>query len=129
MSTGEAIGRLQNVLRDTDTFRLDDYFTIGETFLDYVQTIKPTRIVLPSPKNNHYIFYQYGSEYSNKITRPLNTNLFIESPKTFKDAFERFTDFLSDLKRYQEKVNSLSNTRTYLESNEINKVIYTVQLC
>ena len=121
------IENLQNVIRDTSTFTLSTYFDISKTFLDYIQNTKITRIVSPSPRNNHYIFYQYGNEHSNKITRPLNTRLFIESPEVFKAVFERFVDFLSDLKSYQEKVSDLASTRAYVESKEINKVIYTMQ--
>ncbi len=127
MTENTVIEHLQNVIKDTNTFRLDNYFDISKTFLDYVQTARPTRIVSPSPRNKHYIFYQYGDEHGNKITRPLNTHLFIESSEVFTEAFERFIDFLSDLKLHQERVNDLPKTRSYLEAHEINKVIYTMQ--
>jgi hypothetical protein len=123
MTVEEVIGQLQNIIKDNNTFKLNDYCDISTMFLDYVQTVKPTRIVSPFPRNRHYIFYQYGSEYNHKITRPLNTN----SPEAFKQAFERFVDFLSDLKRYQEKINNLPHTSAYLASKEIDKVIYTMQ--
>jgi hypothetical protein len=118
---------LQNEIKNKTTFNLYDYFDISRAFLEYIQTAKPTRIVSPSPKNNHYVFYQYSDEYNNKITRPLNTNLFVESPSAFKVIFERFISFLSDLKRYQDEVNNLPLLRAYLETKEINKVIYTMQ--
>lgn len=127
MTAKATIDGLQNAIRETTTFRIETYFNIGKTFLDYVQDTKPTRIVSPSPRNNHYVFYQYGSEHGYKITRPLNTHLFIESPEVFKAAFERFVDFLADLKRHQEKVNDLASTGAYLETKEINKVVYTMQ--
>jgi hypothetical protein len=127
MTAIESIARLQKVIRETNTFTLNEYYHITKTFLDYLQAVKPTRIVSPSSRNRHYIFYQYGVEYNNKITRPLNSNLFIESPEAFKATFERFVDFLADLKRLQEKVNDRDGTRLYLEANEINKVIYTMQ--
>lgn len=118
---------LQNEIRNKNTFKLSDYYDISKTFLEYLQATSLTRIVSPSPRNNHYIFYQYGSENNNKITRPLNTHLFIESPDNFKESFERFIDFLSDLKRHQEKITELPRIRSYLEAREINKVIYTMQ--
>src|SRR5579864_8709856 len=98
MTAKATIEGLQDAIQEITTFRLGNYFAIGKTFLDYIQDTKPTRIVSPSPRNNHYIFYQYGSEQSYKITRPLNTHLFIESPEVLKAAFERFVDFLADLK-------------------------------
>jgi len=127
MTKEEVIGQLQSTIKNKNTFKLDDYFNISTAFLDYIQAVKPTRIVSPFPRNRHYIFYQYGSEYNHKITRPLNTNLFFESQEDFKQAFERFVDFLSDLKRYQEKINDLPHTSAYLASKEIDKVIYTMQ--
>lgn len=127
MTAKATIEGLQDAIKETPTFRLENYFDIGKIFLDYIQDTKLTRIVSPSSKNHHYIFYQYGSEHGHKITRPLNTHLFIESPEVFKTTFERFVDFLSDLKRYQEKVNDLASTRAYLEAKNINKVVYTMQ--
>ncbi len=58
-----------------------------------------TRIVSPSQQS--YIFYQYDEAHGYRITRPLNANLFIESPDDFSTAFERFVEFLGDLKKYQ----------------------------
>lgn len=121
------IADLQKEIKSKNTFKISDYYDISKKFLDYLQTTKPTRIISPSLRNNHYIFYQYGSENNNKITRPLNTNLFIESPDIFKNLFERFVDFLSDLKRHQERVAELPKISSYLEDKEINKVIYTMQ--
>jgi hypothetical protein len=62
-----------------------------------------------------------------RITRPLNINLFFESADDFKAAFERFIAFLADLKRFQETVIDQDTKRGYLDSNEINKVVYTIQ--
>jgi hypothetical protein len=76
MTAKAAIEGLQNAIQETTTFRLENYFDIGKTFLEYIQNTKPTRIVSPAQRNNHYIFYQYGSEHGHKITRPLNTHLF-----------------------------------------------------
>jgi hypothetical protein len=127
MTVPDTIAGLQELIQTKKTFSFEDYFQIGSTFLDYLQSTQLTRIVSPVLRNRHYIFYQYGSEYDNKITRPLNTNLFIESPEIFKESFARFIDFLSDLKRYQEGVNNLPHTASYIQSNEINKIIYTMQ--
>src|SRR5215472_391796 len=127
MMAKATIEGLQDAIQETTTFRLENYFDIGKTFLEYIQNAQPTRIVSPSSRNNHYIFYQYGSEQSYKITRPLNTRLFIESPEVFKATFERFVGFLADLKCHQEKVNNLASTQVYLEAKEINKIVYTMQ--
>lgn len=117
---------LQESVRDRSGFgMLDDYLTICRTFLAFVQKTHPARIVSPSHRN--YIFYQYGEDYGHKITRPLNVDLFIESPTDFKEAFERLVLFLADLRRHQEAAIDRRNNRKYIASKEINKVVYTAQ--
>jgi hypothetical protein len=117
---------LQESVQDKTAFgTLEDYLTIGHAFLAFVTKTYPTRIISPSHPN--YIFYQYDESYGHKITRPLNTELFIESVSDFKDAFERFITFLADLRRYQETTAARGGNRRYVESKEINKVVYTVQ--
>ena len=125
--TANGLSELQKAVQNKASFSLNDYFTLCFDFLTMINTTRPTRIVSPSPQNKHYIFYQYGSAYNDKITRPLNTYLFIESAEDFKLALERFMSFLSDLRLYQEKVTVRSGSQTYIETGEINKVIYTMQ--
>jgi hypothetical protein len=90
-----------------------------------VESDRPTRIV--SPSQEHYIFYQYGKAQRNKITRPLNTRLFFESSDKFSDAFERFVEFLGDLKRLKQAAADGKGKSEYLESGEINRVVYSLQ--
>lgn len=117
---------LQESVQDKSAFRtLDDYLTICHAFLDFVGRTRPTRIV--SPSHSNYIFYQYSEDYGHKITRPLNVDLFIESITDFQAAFERFVLFLVDLRRHQEAGINRRSNRRYVESKEINKVVYTVQ--
>jgi len=117
---------LQESVQDKSAFgTLDNYLTICQAFLSFVGRTHPTRIISPSHPN--YIFYQYSENYGHKITRPLNVDLFIESITDFKDAFERFVLFLADLRRHQEAVINRRSNRRYVESKEINKVVYTVQ--
>lgn len=117
---------LQASVQDKLAFTtMTDYARLGEAFLDFIGRTCPTRII--SPSHNHYVFYQYSLEYSYKITRPLNTNLLFESADTFKPAFERFMAFLDDLKKYQEKAVEQDSIRDYIQSGEINQVVYTAQ--
>lgn len=117
---------LQASVRDNTAFvKIDDYLKITQAFLEYLQSSNPTRIVSPSQK--HYIFYQYSEKDGYKITRPLNSSLYIESPDEFKVAFEKFTIFLSDLKKLQEKIIENSTYKGYINEREIDKVIYTLQ--
>lgn len=122
------LGDLQESLADKTGFtHLADYAKFCLAFLSLVETERPTRIVSPSPANEHYVFYQYGKANRNKITRPLNTRLFFESSRELSAAFDRFIQFLSDLKKCKQAVAGGKSRRQYLESNEINRVIYTLQ--
>jgi hypothetical protein len=63
------LGDLQESLADKSGFtQLADYAKFCSAFLALLEAEKPTRIVSPSPANEHYVFYQYG-----KATRPAAT--------------------------------------------------------
>jgi hypothetical protein len=117
---------LQASVQDKTAFHnLTDYFKLCEAFLLLLKKSQPTRIISPSQHN--YIFYQYDASYAHKITRPLNINLFIESASDFRVAFERFILFLADLKLFQNSVIEREGLGSYIESKELNKVVYTLQ--
>jgi hypothetical protein len=117
---------LQASIRDKSAFdELGHYFALCHTFLTFIEETEPTRII--SPTYHNYVFYQYNETYGHKITRPLNSDLFLESADKFKTVFERFITFLTDLKKFQRVVTDQSGKQDYLDSNEINKVIYTIQ--
>lgn len=117
---------LQASVQDRSAFgTLSDYFTLCEAYLQLVNSMRPTRIV--SPSHHNYIFYQYDATYSHRITRPLNVDLFIESVSDFRVAFERFVAFLTDIRQHQESAVGRKGCKTYMESKEINKVVYTIQ--
>ena len=114
-----ALADLQESVQDRDAFgTLADYVAIGRAFLGFVEKARPTRIV--SPSHSNYAFYQYGQDYGHRITRPLNTDLFIESASGFTHAFERFVAFLADLKRHESTADDLKRNRKYVESKEVN---------
>lgn len=124
--TTPTLDDLQVSLQDKTAFdKLEDYHKLCYAFLAYLQEIKPTRIV--SPNKSDYIFYQYGETYGHKITRPLNSTLFFGSGDDFKPAFERFGAFLNDLRKSQGAAVNQESVRRYLGTNEVNKVIYTIQ--
>ncbi len=117
---------LQASVRDRSAFnKLSDYRQLGQAFLSLLELSQPTRII--SPSQNHYIFYQYDEETSYRITRPLNTQLFIENVDEFTRAFDRFGDFLADLRKYEDKAATRPDAENYLRSGEINRVVYTAQ--
>ncbi len=121
-----SLADLQESVQDRTAFKkLDDYVALTTEFLAFLKKSKPTRIVSPTVTN--YVFFQYGEDYAHRITRPLNTNLLIESPSEFKAAFDRFMDFLADLKQYELAAIQRKGRKQYVASKEINKVVYTVQ--
>jgi hypothetical protein len=123
---GLTLGDLQESVRDKSAFKkLDDYLIVGRAVLGLVQQERPTRIVSPSHAN--YIFYQYDQDYGHKITRPLNTDLFVELAADFEQAFGRFVDFLGSLRKYRAAACDQGRNRPYIEANEINRMVYTLQ--
>lgn len=117
---------LQESIRDSSAFtELEDYLLIARAYLRYAEESTLTRIV--SPSHHNYIFYQYPEDHGHNLTRPLNTNLFFESSEEAASAFERFMNFLPELRRYRESVIEKDAHQKYVESKELNRVVYTIQ--
>jgi len=124
--TGLTLLGLQASVQDKAAFNtLADYSRLCQAFLELVERTQPTRIV--SPTHNNYIFYQYDEPHQYRITRPLNIDLFVESPSDFRAAFDRFVTFLSDIRRHQGAITEQRSANRYIESNEVNEVLYTTQ--
>ncbi|HZU67489.1 MAG TPA: hypothetical protein VFA09_09430 [Ktedonobacteraceae bacterium] len=124
--TDYTLNDLQVSVQDRLAFKnLTDYMILCEAFLVFLERANLTRIV--SPTHHNYFFYQYDETHDHKITRPLNTDLFIESVDVFHHTFETFIDFLLDLKKYQEAVLEKSGCSEYIKSNNISKIVYTIQ--
>lgn len=124
--TKPSLTDLQVSVQDTSAFdSLVHYRALGSAFLQMLEESQPTRIV--APNDHRYIFFQYGPAFGHKITRPLNSTLFIESAAGFSEAFERLVSFLSDLRLKGNSVVSSPAVQKYVESGELNRVIYTTQ--
>lgn len=120
------LDQLQTSIQDKSAFgQLEDYAILGHAYLTYLEEAQPTRII--SPYDQRYVFFQYSEAYDHKITRPLNSNLYMESAKTFQTAFDRFGAFLEDLRQYEASIVDYKPVQAYLASNELNELIYTVQ--
>lgn len=120
------LGDLQESVRDRSAFKsLDDYLIIGRSFLEFLCREQPTRIVSPAQLN--YAFFQYGSDFGHKITRPLNTSLLIESAVDFEGEFGRFMAFLADLRKHQGIPETQPGSKQYVASRAVNRMIYTIQ--
>jgi hypothetical protein len=117
---------LQVSVQDKQAFgTLGDYWKLAREFLGFLKRTRPTRIVSPSQTN--YFFYQYSKSHGHRITRPLNSNLYIESLDSIKLAQERFMLFLADLRKYEQRITERRTYGSYLQSNEVSRVVYTLQ--
>lgn len=124
--TANSLGDLQASVIDRSAFTsLEDYRRLCSAFLGCVATIQPTRIISPSHPN--YMFFQYGQNYGHRITRPLNSDLFLEDAATCGGTFDRFTALLGDLRKAGSGDALGAVHSDYLATNEINRVIYTLQ--
>lgn len=124
--TAASLNDLQASVLDRSAFTsLEDYLKLCGAFLGYVASDQPTRIVSPSHPN--YVFLQYGQAYGHKITRPLNSDLLLEEAAVFRGAFDRFAAFLGDLRKTGSGDALGESHADYLGSNEINRIVYTLQ--
>jgi hypothetical protein len=108
-----------------DISNLEQYKNICLDFLQIIADEKTTKII--SPSNPNYFFYQYTAEYRHTISRPINGDLFIEQKQEFNDAFDRFYAFLPMIRQYEGKTSNQCTCKPYLDTGEINKVVYTIQ--
>ena len=72
----------------------------------FINTAKPTEIKSPA-----------------RLTRGYS----LESSDELSAAFDRFIQFLGDLKKHKQAAADSKGRKRYLESNEINRVVYTLQ--
>ncbi|ABY33899.1 MAG TPA: hypothetical protein DEF43_00300 [Chloroflexus aurantiacus] len=124
--TTVTLSGLQVRVQDKTAFQsLDEYYKLCYDFLSFVNRQQLTPIV--SPNRHHYIFYQFDQFYGYRITRPINTNLFIEDANSFNEEFNQFLSFLDDVKSDRDDVIRRPYVSAYLQSRGVHKVIYTIQ--
>jgi len=115
----------QKVIASDDFDSIEGYFNVCREFLCLLNDSQLTRII--SPTEHQYVFFQFGEDYGHKITRPLNTNLYIDKGRTFQTEFEKFVDLLNELRKKEKKALTIKKHRRFLEANGINRIIYTIQ--
>lgn len=118
-----SLADLQRRVRDTAGFvALDEYEMFTREFLGFLRSSRPTRIV--SPTNRNYIFFQYRD--TAKITRPLNTDLFMESVSDFEERLGNFHRILRTVRDEQDGSERVLAEQT-LQSTDVDRVVYTMQ--
>lgn len=114
----------EEVCNTTGFSELTSYVNVCQSFLELLATNQLTRIVSPSSPN--YIFFQFGESYSYRITRPLNTDLFIEQPDVFLATLDRFYITLDAFSCRGEAATEYLS-RLGFDFCELDKVVYTIQ--
>ena len=115
----------RRVIGSDDFDSMEGYFNVCRDFLQLLGESEPTRII--SPTEHDYVFFQFGEEFGHKITRPLNTSLFIEKSPEFQRESGRFVGLLNDLRVKETDALTLRKNQEFVSSNGINRVVYTVQ--
>ncbi len=122
----ELIYDLQASLLDREGFTsLEEYEKFTTEFLVYLENADITRIVSPSHAN--YIFFQFSEGLSHKITRPLNSDIYVSNKDEFKALFVSFCGLLADAVKYKQEFKNQPSYGDAVENNTINKIIYTIQ--
>ena len=117
---------LQASVQDRNAFKkIEDYFLIGQEFLKLLTVEKPTRIVSPSTPT--YIFYQYSGDHGNRISRPLNTALFVENGAVLGKQCDAFLCMLDRIAKQKRSMFGDDRYKKCAKENIINKVVYTLQ--
>ena len=110
------ITRLAEIATEKTKFKtLSDFLDFAERYLTYVAT--ELQAVIVSQNENHYHFYQYGSEGSYQITRPINSKL-MHSANNFPAVKKSFAKILNNAK----------DLRSKKERESINRTVYTLQM-
>ncbi|MHB1253904.1 MAG: hypothetical protein ACYCZ1_07020 [Candidatus Humimicrobiaceae bacterium] len=106
---------ITRIATDKSNFKvLTDFLNFTEMYLSYIEN--NLQAVIISQNENHYHFYQYGSDGDYQITRPINSHLMykINDFIQLKDSFITIIKNSKDLKSKEDR-------------KAINKIVYTLQ--
>lgn len=109
------LAELTRIVTDKSKFEeLSCYLNFAELYLSYIE--KNLQATIISQNENHYRFYQYGSDGEYQITRPINSKLMykIDEFIQLKESFINIIKNSKDLKLKKDR-------------EAINKFVYTLQ--
>lgn len=110
------ITQLTKIATDKSRFKtLLDFLDFAEMYLGYVAT--KLQAVIVSQNENHYQFYQYGSDGGYQITRPINSKLMYS-----------VADFTVAKKSFEEILKNAKDVKSDDIRQTINRVVYTLQM-
>lgn len=96
---------------------VQSYIDFAKRFTEYIQTGIQAEIV--SQNENNYVFFQYGSEASYCVTRPINKKIFLDCANLERKQ-DVFIYLLHNIKHKNNKYNPE-------DRKTINELIYTCQ--
>lgn len=110
------ITQLTKIATDKSKFKtLLDFLDFAEMYLGYVAT--KLQAVIVSQNENHYQFYQYGSDGGYQITRPINSKLMYS-----------VADFIAAKKSFIGILKNAKDVKSGDDRQAINRVVYTLQM-
>lgn len=115
MNLYQILGRVDNI---SDFVTIDDFSEFAKNFLEFIYN-SGMQADIVSRNESNYHFYQYKEEGHYCITRPINSDLFID----FSEFDKKEKDFKYALKHIKE----IKEEDTLREN--INHYIYTCQQC
>ena len=105
--------------RNKDNFvSLNDYMSFGLRFVDFISDPNNITARIVSKNENNYRFLQYKEDATFNITRPINSNLYLNEER-IDSSFQFFASVIKDTA----KIKDLSAKEREL----LNKCIYTIQ--
>jgi len=82
--------QLRNLATDNTNFnKLDDYIAFCRHYLDFVSDTKNLQAKIIAQNENQYFFMQYNKDGNYQITRPINSELFLDH-EVFDTNLEQF---------------------------------------
>ncbi len=112
------IAKLREWVTDNSKFNtIDEYIQFCQYYLDYISDQSNLQAKIIAQNEHQYFFYQYNKDGNYQITRPLNSELFLD-----RDNFEK------SLKLFKEITTNFVEYQPTIEGRQcINNVIYTIQ--
>jgi hypothetical protein len=114
------IAKLRNTVIDTTGFtKLKNYIDFCHNYLEFIDTAGNMQAKIVAQNEHQYFFFQYKKDGNYQITRPINSDLFLnlndfeKNLTTFKNILAHCTDFTPS-----------ANDRLC-----VNNMIYTMQQC
>ncbi|VVB94740.1 Uncharacterised protein [uncultured archaeon] len=109
--------QIVNKAKDKDNFTdLDGFISFSKEYLEYIHDNLQATII--SQNENHYCFYQYDSNGSFQITRPINSKLMYNS-EVFENKSSEYLEILRSIKDIDKSDNTIREI--------LNNTTYTIQ--